>query len=70
MGSETLKDIATLELPYRRVAMVREVTHESGLRLLRLVLREGSRITQVDLDEESAVALGSMLVENAAAGES
>nr|AFI78389.1 hypothetical protein ws101A12_0021 [uncultured bacterium ws101A12] len=66
---ETLTDIATLDLPYRRKATLREVRFESGMRLVRLVLREGTRITQVDLDNETAQKLGSLLIDAAQGGE-
>ncbi len=65
MADESLREIAEIALPYGRIAIVREVTHESGLRLVRLVLREGRRITQVDLDGASARALGDVLCRNA-----
>lgn len=65
MADETVTELANLELPFRRKASVREVRHESGMRMLRLVLREGHRITQVDLDEDSARALGQLLTDNA-----
>lgn len=61
MVEETLKDLAELELPFGRRAIVREVNHASGLRLVRLILREGKRITQVDLDESSAETLADTL---------
>ena len=51
---EKLTDIAKLDLPYRRKAVLREVEFESGMKMVRLVLREGMRITQVDLDAEAA----------------
>lgn len=69
MTEGRLRPIAELELPFGRRASLRELTHDSGLRMVRLVLREGTRITQVDLDEASALALGRLLVENAAATE-
>lgn len=62
MADETLKDLAELELPFGRRAMIREVSFESGLRMVRLVLREGKRITQVDLDEDTARKLAAALV--------
>lgn len=61
MAEETVKEIAELELPFGRKARVREVSYESGLRMVRLVLREGTRITQVDLDADSARALADAL---------
>ncbi|KUJ80502.1 hypothetical protein AVO45_05490 [Ruegeria marisrubri] len=62
MADETLKDLAELELPFGRRAMIREVSFASGLRMVRLVLREGKRITQVDLDEDTARTLAAALV--------
>ena len=65
MTDETLKDVAEIGLPFGRIAIVREVTHESGLRMVRLVLREGRRITQVDFDAVSAKALGEVMCRSA-----
>jgi hypothetical protein len=62
---ETFRDIATLQLPYTRKAQVREVTFDSGMKMTRLILREGKRITQVDLDGETARALAAALLEGA-----
>ena len=64
--SEELRDIAALDLPYSRKALVREVRFDSGMVMTRLILREGKRITQVDLDAESALALAAALSEGAA----
>lgn len=62
MTSESLRDIAGYELPYKRKAALREFTYDSGMKMLRLVLREGTRITQVELDAETARAIaGEML---------
>ncbi|MEZ5715981.1 MAG: hypothetical protein R3D85_12925 [Paracoccaceae bacterium] len=65
---ETFRDIATLQLPYTRKAQVREVTFDSGMKMTRLILREGKRITQVDLDGETARALAAALLEGAQTG--
>lgn len=62
MNDEVITEIAEFELPFGRRAIVREVNFESGLRMVRLVLREGRRITQVDLDEHSAKSLGDALI--------
>ena len=59
--SETIKDIAAIDLPYTRKAVIRLVTFDSGMKMTRLILREGTRITQVDLDETSARALATAL---------
>ena len=55
--SDDLREIANYELPYSRKAELREVTFDGGMKMLRLILREGRRITQVDLDADSAAAL-------------
>lgn len=61
MDDETINDLAELELPFGRRAVIREVIHASGLRMVRLVLREGKRITQVDMDEAAAAQLAEAL---------
>lgn len=63
--AEALRDIATLDLPYSRRAVIREVTFESGMKMTRLILREGKRITQIDLDAASARALADALTRGA-----
>ena len=55
--SDEYREIANYELPYSRKAELREVTFDGGMKMLRLILREGKRITQVDLDADSALAL-------------
>ncbi len=55
--TEDLREIAAYELPYRRKAELKEFTYDSGMKMLRLVLREGHRITQVELDADTAAAL-------------
>lgn len=55
--NDDYKELAALDLPYSRKAELREVTFDGGMKMLRLVLREGRRITQIDLDGASAAAL-------------
>ncbi len=55
--SDDTREIANYQLPYSRKAELREVSFEGGMKMLRLILREGRRITQVDLDADSAMAL-------------
>ena len=59
--SDEFTEIADLQLPYSRRAQLREVEYEGGMTMLRLVLREGRRITQVELDPETAGTLGATL---------
>ena len=55
--SDNIRDLTEYELPFRRKAELREVQFEGGLNMLRLVLREGKRITQVDMDVEVATTI-------------
>ncbi len=59
--TDDLREIATYQLPYMRKAELRECTFDSGMKMLRLVLREGKRITQVDLDAETAGAMAAAM---------
>ncbi len=60
--TETFRTIAEYELPYMRKAELREADFDSGMKMLRLVLREGKRITQIDLDVNSARVMGAEML--------
>lgn len=55
--TDNIREIALYDLPYGRKAELREIQFEGGMNMLRLVLREGKRITQVDLDADVASAI-------------
>jgi len=56
--TETLTDLAEHILPFGRQVRLLDVDYHNGLHMLRLIWREGKRITQVDIDPTSAAALG------------
>ena len=60
--SEELRDLAEFPLPYSRKAELREFTYDSGMKMLRLVLREGKRITQVEMDADTARAMAAEML--------
>ena len=60
--SEFSRDLAEFQLPYSRRAELREHTYDSGMKMLRLVLREGKRITQVDMDADTARAIAAEML--------
>jgi hypothetical protein len=62
--AEQVTELAAFDLPYRRKAQIRRVEFDSGMTMVRLILREGTRITQVDLDGAAAIALGEALAEH------
>ena len=51
-----------LEAPYRRAVKLDHVLFDSGMEMLRVVIREGHRITQLDLDPATARAWGAAMV--------
>lgn len=62
MTDEIVRELAEIALPFGRRAILRQVDHESGLQMMRLVLFEGKRVTQVDMDPAAAEQLGTLLV--------
>jgi len=60
--------IGTITAPYGREVWLSEVDFESGMRLLRVTIREGTRYTILDLDAETA-GLWAGLMSNWAAQE-
>lgn len=56
MTDETKERLATITAPYGREVRLDELRFESGMRLLRVVIREGTRITQLDIDAATAAS--------------
>ncbi len=54
MDGEETNDLDAFEAPWGRRVALQEVVYESGMRLLRLRIREGRRITQLELDPATA----------------
>ena len=63
MSDVTRTDLLTLAAPYRREVRLEHVVFESGMKMLRVVVREGHRITQLDLDPETARTWGAAMVD-------
>ncbi len=72
MEGETRERLETLIAPYGREVRLDEVQFESGLQLLRVTIREGKRITVLDVDAPTALAWAKTMTqwaENAARAE-
>lgn len=54
---ETVTERETIALPWGKEMVVQEVAFDSGLKLLRLRIREGKRFTIVDLDGRAIARL-------------
>ncbi len=63
MSEETKTRIGTIEAPYRREVWLDDVQFESGMRLLRVTIKEGRRFTQLDLDEAAADRWGQSMLD-------
>lgn len=63
MSTETKTRIGSLEAPYRREVWLDDVRFESGMRLLRVTIKEGRRFTQLDLDEATAGLWGQAMLD-------
>ncbi len=62
MNGENVKRLDEFEAPYGREIVLEEVLHESGLRVMRVRIREGNRFTVLDLDEKTAAHWGVEMV--------
>jgi hypothetical protein len=54
VNTEIKTRIGAVDAPYRREIWLDDVRFESGMRLLRVTIKEGRRFTQLDLDSETA----------------
>jgi hypothetical protein len=54
MSGDQITDVDTFDAPFGRQITLQEVAYESGLVMLRLRIREGSRFTIIELDSETA----------------
>lgn len=55
MSAETVTTLTEIEAPYGRKVVLESVEHESSMRMLRIRIREGSRFTILDIDEDTAL---------------
>lgn len=56
MTDETKQRLETIIAPYGREVRLDDVKFESGMQLLRITIREGRRITTLDIDAQTATA--------------
>ena len=55
MNDETVTKLDAFAAPYGREIMLESVEHDSGLKMLRIRIREGRRFTVMDIDTDTAV---------------
>lgn len=68
MNDEEVREIDRFEAPWNKQVTLQDVRYESGLRMLRLRIREGKRFTVMDIDQETAARWATVMQDWAAAG--
>ena len=58
MSGETVTPLERFPAPYGREVELLDVLYESGMRLLRVRIREGNRFTVMELDPSTAAHWG------------
>ncbi len=61
MKGESVVRLDKFDAPYGREVILETVEHESGMRMLRIRIREGRRFTVMDIDENTAVHWGTAM---------
>jgi len=69
VSEETVSELDRFNAPWNKQVTLQDVRHESGLRMLRIRIKEGSRFTVMDIDEDTAARWGKAMSSWAAAGE-
>jgi hypothetical protein len=54
VSDEVVNTLDEFAAPYGRKITMESVDHESGLRMLRIRIREGNRFTTMDIDADTA----------------
>ena len=62
MEGESVTTIAKWDLAFSKKAAIKDIEYDSGMHLLRMTIREGTRITDVNLHAEAAKEIGEMMV--------
>ena len=61
MNEPTTELLHEINAPYARRLRIKRVSHEGGLEMVQLEIKEGHRFTMLDLDQESAKELADQL---------
>lgn len=69
MSEETVSQLDRFDAPWHKQVTLQDVRHDSGLRMLRIRIKEGTRFTVMDIDEATAAHWGKLMSDWATAGE-
>lgn len=62
MSEHTRTAIETIQAPYGREIRLDDIAYETGMKLMRLTIREGSRYTILEIDSKTAQVWGQALL--------
>ena len=68
MSAETVTPLDSFSAPWNKDVVLQAVVHDSGLRMLRIRIKEGKRFTVMDVDEATALRWGEAMTGWARAG--
>ncbi|MEE8351719.1 MAG: hypothetical protein V3R37_05960 [Rhodospirillales bacterium] len=60
---EAVNDLGVFDAPWNKKVTIQEMVYESGMKLVRIRIKEGSRFTDLELDPEIATGIGRMLTD-------
>jgi hypothetical protein len=69
VSDETVSELDRFDTPWNKQVTLQDVRHESGLRMLRIRIREGTRFTVMDIDADTAAHWGKAMTGWATGGE-
>lgn len=58
---QAVNDLGVFDAPWNKKVTIQEMVYESGMKLVRVRIKEGSRFTDLELDPETATGIGEML---------
>ena len=58
MPQEIINELAKIEAPFGQEITLQDIKHESGLQMMRIRIKEGSRFTILDIDRDTAKKWG------------
>ena len=60
MPKEIINELAKIEAPFGKEINFQDIMHESGLQMMRIRIKEGSRFTILDIDHDTAKKWGNI----------
>ena len=68
MSEERVTPLDSFAAPWNKDVVLQAVVHDSGLRMLRIRIKEGKRFTVMDIDEDTAARWGRTMTDWARGG--